>query len=284
MRVPLRQLAVLQALAPALDRFLEVAQRTRKRRSLARVERQLEQALEKAFRIQGRELLQRLEPLRSRVDATEALREAALRSDEWEPYFSEAALATLAVFEEPLTAAVATSLDLGARQAIASFATDLSFSLEDPEAVAYLERVGAERVAGINQTTRDQLRTLLAEAREGGWSYDKLAAEIRHKFTGFATPSPLQHIRSRAHLVAVTETGDAYEASRRVMADRLRAAGFTMEKSWLDVGDSRVDPICASNAGEGWIPIDQSFGSGAGRPPEHPGCRCTTEYRRKREA
>lgn len=271
----------LERLAGALDRFLEVDQRTRKRRTLDPIERRLEAAMAKAFRAQGRDFLHRLSALRLKIDASESLREAALRREDWEPLFTEAALATLTVFAEPLTAAAAASLELGARHAIASFATDLSFSLEDPEAVAYLRRAGAERVTGINETTRSQLRTLLADAREGGWSYDRLAAEIRRKFTGFATPSPLQHIRSRAHLVAVTETGDAYEQSRRIMANRLAGSGLAMQKSWLTVGDNRVDPVCAANEDDGWIGLDATFNSGDSQPPQHPGCRCTSEYRRQ---
>jgi hypothetical protein len=280
MSLPLHQLEALGELLPALDRFLEVNQRTRKRRTLAGAERRLERALAAAFRAQGRELLRRMAPLRARVDASEALREAALRTADWEPLFTAAALATVTAFVEPLTAAAEASLTAGARHAIAEFAADLTFSLADPEAVAYLEAVGAERVAGINETTRTRLRTLLVEAREGGWSYDRLAAEMRRTFTGFATGSPLEHIASRAHLVAVTETGDAYEAARRVMADRLVRGGLSIEKQWLDVGDRRVDPVCASNAAQGWIPVDQAFGSGHQQPTAHPGCRCSTEYRR----
>jgi Phage Mu protein F like protein len=272
----LLHLASAEQLLPALDRFLEVNQRTRKRRNLDPIERRLERQLAKAFRIQGAALLEQLPRIKARL----ALQEAALRTEDWEPLFSQAALTTIATFVDPLTVAVTRSLELGARHAIADLRAGLTFSLADPEAVAYLERVGAELVAGINDTTRAELRTLLTRARLEGWGYDKIAAEIRHTFTGFGTPSPLKHIRARAHLVAVTETGNAYEAARRAMADRLAAAGLEMQKSWLTVGDARVDPDCAGNEDEGWIPIDQAFSSGHDQPTAHPGCRCTCEWRR----
>lgn len=263
----------------ALDRLTEVAADLRKRRALAAAERRLEAALAKAWRIQGRDFARRFAALQSRFGTTEALREA-IGPEDWEALFTEAELATLAVFAEPLTAAARIALTSGARAAIADFAAELTFDLADPEAVAYLERAGAAKVTGINETTRERLRTLLTDARASGWSYDRTAAEIRRTFADFGTPAPQRHIRSRAHLVAVTETGEAYEQARRVMAERLAGSGLTIEKHWLAVGDDRTDDVCLGNDTAGWIALDASFPSGASEPPEHPACRCTTEYRR----
>lgn len=270
----------LDHLESALQRLREADIRTRKRRSLARVERRLEDAMAKAWRTQGAAFLRRLETRRSRFTTAAALREA-IRPQDWEPLFDDAALETLAAFSEPLSVAAAAALEAGARHLIADLTAELTFSLADPEAVAYLERVGAERVTGITEETRSQLRTLLAQSRAQGWSYDRTAREIRARFAGFGTPAPQLHIRSRAHLVAVTETGHAYEASRRIMADRLAGAGLAIEKSWLAVGDARTDEVCEGNEAEGWIELEGSFSSGSPEPPEHPACRCTTEYRRR---
>lgn len=263
---------VIDRVEAAAQRLVEVNQRSRKRRALARVERRLARALARAWRIQGRDFLARFESLRDRFIATEALREADPAED-WERLFSESQLRTLTVFAEPLSAAVEASLATGARHAIADFGSGVTFSLRDPEATAYLQRSGAELVTGINEETRGQLRTLLAEARSKGWSYDKTAKEIRAKFTGFEA--------RRARLVAVTETGNAYEASRRVVADRLRAAGLDMEKSWLAVGDERTDADCLANQAAGWIPVDQAFPTGHDQPTAHPACRCSCLYQRK---
>ena len=65
-----------------------------------------------------------------------------------------------------------------------------------------------------------------------GQSYDDIARAIRDRFEGFSAPSPLKHIRSRSHLIAVTELGDAYEAGNRAVIDGLVDAGLVMEKRW----------------------------------------------------
>lgn len=266
-------------LAGALDRFLEADARITKRRALARVERQLERDLAKAWRIQGRDFDRRFAALAPKFSASPALAEA-IGPEDWEVLFSETELATLAVLAEPLSAAARIALATGARRAIAEYAAGLSFGLADPEAVAYLRRAGADKVAGLNAETRSRLRTLLADSRARGWSYDRTAAEIRRTFVGFGTPAPQQHIRSRAHLVAVTETGEAYEQARRIMADRLSAAGLRLQKRWLAVGDERTDEVCAGNDAAGWIDLEADFPSGSSEPPEHPACRCATIYRR----
>ncbi|HYI67142.1 MAG TPA: phage minor head protein [Candidatus Limnocylindrales bacterium] len=277
--MPPELLEAIDLVGAAAADLREADLRIRKRRTLRSIERRLERDLAKAWRVQGKDFLRRFATLESKFK-TEALREAVSPED-WEALFTESALATLSVLREPLSLAAAASLRLGARHAIADLAADLTFALADPEAVAYLADVGATRVAGINEVTRDRLRTLLADARAGGWSYDRTAAEIRRTFVGFGTPAPQQHIRSRAHLVAVTETGDAYEASRRMMANRLASAGLQLEKAWLAVGDARTDADCLANDSQGWIAVDGVFTSGHEQPTAHPACRCTTEYRRK---
>lgn len=271
-------------LLTALDRLLEANARLRKRRALARLERRLEQAMAKAFRAQGREVLKRLGQLRSRFPRetqTEAALREAVEEFEWGPLFDEAVLKTLRLFEEPLSEVARQALEAGALAAIAELQLDISFSLEHPRAVDYLRQVGAERVAGINETTREELRRILTQAAQEGWSYDRTAREITRRYTEFATPQPQQHIRSRAHLIAVTEVGQAYEAGNRAIADDLAAAGLAMEKSWLVVGDERVCPICHGNAAVGWIPLEQPFPSGHQQPVGHPACRCTALWRRR---
>ncbi len=96
----------------------------------------------------------------------------------------------------------------------------------------------------------------------------------------FSVPQPQLLFRSRAQLIAVTESGAAYEQGNRALVDQLAAAGLQMEKSWLDVGDSRVSDGCQTNAAADWIPVEDTFPAGADQPPLHPACRCTALYRR----
>lgn len=273
------------ALVEALDRFLEADARQRKLRSTARLEAGLERAIARAFRRQGAVFLRRLAPVRHRFATAEA-RSArklaeAIREEDWLPYFDEAALQTLELFAGPLRAFAERALAAGGRAAIADLSLSSSFDLKHPDAVAYLDRHAAERVAGINDTTRQQIATIIRDGAEAGKSYSAIAREIKAKYSAFAVGSPIEHIRSRAELVAVTELAEGYEAGNRMVADRLTVAGLEMEKAWLDVGDEREDADCRSNAGIGWIPIEDSFPTGADRPPEHAACRCACMYRRK---
>ncbi|MEW6223183.1 MAG: phage minor head protein [Chloroflexota bacterium] len=276
--------AAARELAAALDVFLEADARRRKARATAPHQRALQAAMAKAFRRQGSTFLALLG---RRAPATEArrsarnLREALPEEEVWRRAFGEAALATLVLFEGPLRQYAALAMLDGARAAIAELRIRDAFELSNPRAVAWLETHPALRVAGINDATRDEIGRIISEGAAAGRSYSAIAREIRAAYRAFAVGSPLEHIRSRAELVAVTEIGDAYEAGNRIVADGVAAAGLEMEKSWLDVGDRRVDPDCVSNAAQGWIPIDAAFGSGHQQPTAHPGCRCTTLYRRK---
>ena len=184
------------------------------------------------------------------------------------------------LFILPLQEAITEALLIGGRHATADLAVDVAFDLSNPRAAAYLETHAAEAVTAINEVTRTELRRVIAAGVREGQSYDQIARSIRERFAGFSTPQQQQHIRSRAHLVAVTETGDAYEQANRSVADQLQAAGLQMEKSWLTVSDGRVDPDCESNEGAGWIPLAATFPAGAEQPPQHPACRCTSLQRR----
>lgn len=277
--------ALSDHLVASLDRFLEADLRARKARTTAAIERDLAGSLGKAWRRQGALFLRGLTGLATRFTAKESATARlleAIREDEWLPIFDEAVIETLELFTGPIALQTEAALRAGAAAAIADLQVRTSFDLANPEAIDVLQRRAATRVVGINATTRDDIRRIIADGVANKQSYSAIAREIKGKYAAFATGSPLGHIASRAELVAVTEIGDAYEEGNRGVADRLTRAGLVMEKQWLDVGDRRVDPICAGNAAEGWIPIDQAFGSGHQQPTAHPGCRCTVQYRRQR--
>lgn len=142
-----------------------------------------------------------------------------------------------------------------------------------PEAVAYLRGRGAALVTNIDEVSRSRLRTLVTNAVEQGHSPARIAKDINATMTSWAkAPSGK---RSRADLVAVTETGQAYEEGRAAQAAQLVDDGHTIEGRWLTVGDSRVDQVvCYPNGAAGWIPYGEQFPSGHLHPLGHPGCRC----------
>ena len=263
----------------ALDRLIEAFSARRKWRALAPIERKLELAMQAAFRKQGRAFLAALNHRAGVLSGR--LRESPgdLLPPDWEAIFLEIAV-DLVPFTTPSQAAAESALLTGGRHAVADLAVEGAFDLANPRAAAYLEAHAAEAVTAINEATRAEMRRVIAAGVREGQSYDQIARTIRERFAGFSTPQPQLHIRSRAHLVAVTETSAGYEQGNRAVADQLQAEGLQMEKSWLDVGDARVDPDCADNAATGWIPIADSFPAGASEPPQHPACRCTSLQRR----
>jgi hypothetical protein len=257
-------------------RFLEATRRAKQRRAAERHGRRLELAMQKAFRKQGKLFVQGMGK-QLRHFFTESI-----SPNDWLPLWMEVTQKTVKFFAGPLDKAAAEALKLGAVAAIGDVGMDISFSLANPRAVKYLKDYGALRVAGIDETTRGTLQKILAQAADEGWSYSRTAEVIIGQFNEFAVGRPQGHIDSRAHMIAVTEIGEAYSEGNFIVAQELEDAGLTMEKSWSTVGDGKVNQeICAANEAQGWIPLKQAYQSGHMRPLGHPGCRCDQLVRRK---
>lgn len=231
-------------------------------------------ALRKMWRAQRIAIVAHLRAHRSAFAVTEALREANV--PDWEGRWDAIENATRRDLETTLDAQYPKAMGAGARHAIADCAATISFSVRHPDAVAWMAGRSADRVAAINATTRDGLRTLLAQAVDEGWSWTRTARAIEAQFAGFSGAVPQSFLRTRAELVAVTEMAEAYEHGQSVVRGDLEGLGLAVEKSWQSVNDERVSADCLGNQGQGWIPNADSFGSGASSPPEHPGCRCTS--------
>lgn len=272
-----------------LVEYREAARRARGRKRTDPLARRLEGSLKKAFREQGSRFLRRFRAeMRNRFsegfEGHRAFLETpvleAIAPTEWWFIWYEVAISTARLFIRPIEDGVRSALLIGGVQAVAGMG--ISFDLANPRAVAYLQNYGARRVSRIDEETRAQLQTILDQAASGGWSYSRTAEAITAKFEQFAVGSPLKHIDSRAHLVAVTEIGDAYTEANLIVAQDLQAAGIQMEKFWSTVGDDKVSQtVCKPNEDQGWIPVNQAFQSGHMRPLGHPGCRCDLLTRRK---
>lgn len=264
--------------ANATNRWLELleatdavlAQRIRRsrNRALAPLARKVEKAWAVYFRKQGAWwTTERL----SSIGVSEATSRRL-------PGKAESALRSLSEFDDggrtlqATLSEVGNAMILGGRELIKRLAIDISFSLANPRAVSYMERRGAELVTQINETSRKRLRTILSTGIDEGWSYSKLASAIRTRFEDFS--------RQRARAIAITELGNAYTESMSIVGHQLQAQGIKMQKRWITVGDSRVDPIdCAPNGAAGWIPMKQLFPSGAAQPLAHTLCRCALDLR-----
>ena len=155
-----------------------------------------------------------------------------------------------------------------------------SFRLDNPEAIARLWKVAAARVVEIDKATKLRIKSIISAGRESGKSYDEIAKDIIAEYNTMAVGRPQEHIRSRAHMIAVTETADAYGYANFTSANEIGdTLGIKMEKSWDNTNDDRVCDDCDGNANDGWIAIDEPFSSGVDREPAHPACRCAVLYR-----
>lgn len=156
------------------------------------------------------------------------------------------------------------------------------FDLVNEYAVEYIAKKKELHLSNfrgsISNTTKKRILAILVEAAETGDSYQKTARKIR------ALGSEGVFSRARAELIAVRETGLAYEEGNRKMAEIYqRETSAILQKKWLTVGDDKVTPSHSVNQADGWIGFEETFsGTGDKNAPasDNPRCRCTTIYRR----
>jgi hypothetical protein len=292
-----KRVAALRVVEAAIVRLVEAKRRQSKGRALKAVQGEIEAALEVGWRAQGRLVLKGFEGLqRSWPEPARFLKEGgmvrvwlreAVDEGDLDGIFEEAAKRTFDLFAEPLTEAAGQALASGALGLVGRLGLEAAWDLKNPRAVRYLEAYGGLLVRQLNETTLGDLRTTLVYGLENGWSYTKTARAIQERFRGyydtgswwnFDAPRPQGHIASRAHLVAVTESGNAYEAGSYMVVEDLAEAGMRVEKRWSTVGDDKVSEGCRENEAEGWIAAEQAHKSGDMHPLRFPGCRCDELY------
>lgn len=269
-------------LLDAVDVFLEAALVARKDRVMARLRPRTQRALAAAFRKQGRVFVRKLRALRDDWPVIQEAIAQQLTFPGWEQAWYEAAAETAGDMEGAIAGAVKFAMTAGGVALYRDMLLAAAFDLDNPLAVNYIREHGAKLISGINYTSESYIRTVIGDGLQKGWSYDKLADALLDRFDEFAIGKPQKHIESRAHLISVTEIGNAYEAGNGIVAKNLEDAGLEMEKSWLTVGDDRVSDGCAENQAQGWIPRSEPFLSGHMQPLRFPGCRCAALYRRRR--
>ncbi|PKN91098.1 MAG: hypothetical protein CVU44_21005 [Chloroflexi bacterium HGW-Chloroflexi-6] len=265
----------------------EAVKRGANKAKAERMVRPLELAMRKGFRLQGSLFVRKLRTLKAKFsestsndpwEAHALLLEAAFKEAvtpaDWQKAWYEVEQATLKLFSAPIEKAVKKALEIGALAQIADLGLGIKWDLKNPSALGYLDNYGAAMVTNINETTRDILQTLISQAAEEGWSYQRTAEAITERFEQFAVGKPQEHIDSRAHLVAVTEIGNAYTEGNLIVARDLAEAGIGVEKAWDTVGDGKVSEGCLENQDAGWIDVNDVFPSGHQRPLRFPGCRC----------
>lgn len=257
-----------------LAALAEAERDTRKDRDVSSLESRLAVALRSGFFAQQRDLLARLQRRRGVWFIESAVLREAVPPGEFDGLWDAVQDATSGPMEQALQRGAEAGVLAGGRSAQVDLSLTGSFDLAFPGAVEWLRGHGAERIKGINATTRERVREVLVQGASEGWSYSQTAKELRGLFDGFRVPDPRLHIRDRAELIAVTEVGEAYEAGRQMVIDSLTAQGVATEKRWLTAGDERVCPICEPNGLAEWIGSGEAFPSGHAHPLGHPACRC----------
>ena len=187
---------------------------------------------------------------------------------------------------EAIDDAVAAALQAGGDSLMDTVGVGLGISFDidvNEGALAYLNAFGATQVTNIDESTRRGVVRIILRAANEGWSWQTTANELGNMWAGFrSSVGRPSWFNNRGELIAVTEIGNAYEEGSLLATQQLIDSGLEMEKRWSGPDDDRTSQPCKDNLAAGWISFDTEFPSGHQRPLEHPGCRHTNLYRRRR--
>jgi hypothetical protein len=140
------------------------------------------------------------------------------------------------------------------------------FDHANDRAAAYAKKRAAELVTDIDDSTRDMLRTAIADGLAAG--------ELREDIIDDIMESDI-FSEVRATLIADTEVAMANGQGALAGYKEAKAAGVKLKKVWICTDDPCDD--CQENEDIGPIPVDESFPSGDDAEVCHPFCRCHTE-------
>jgi len=141
------------------------------------------------------------------------------------------------------------------------------------QAISWAEKRGAELVTEMGPETKRRLAHTISSSIERKRGIPGTAQDIRkwaEELNKDVKKTLVDMSRYRSQLIARTETANALSQASLDRMDDMGIEG----KEWVTAGDSLVSPECSANEGEGVIPVNQAFSSGAMAPPQHPNCRC----------
>lgn len=280
-------------------RLYEAVHHTSKTKVIVAAQPRLAKALKKGWHDQGQQVVNGLIKLKAEFppEVSESFRLApvlryvgslrlreALNEDDLNSIFDDAEKSTFNQLSKPLEDAAGAMLLAGARQIISELNIQLSFDLKNPRAVAYIKAHGADLISQINDETRRMSKSILQQAAEEGWSYQKTARALVAEYDGFGADVPYRGMSNRGEFISVTELGQGYEEGNFIPIQDLMEGGVSMEKQWDTAPElSKTGPCadCQGNADEDWIPADQAHQSGDDHPLAHPDCYCDEYYQVK---
>ena len=147
----------------------------------------------------------------------------------------------------------------GTKAAKAQLGVSVALGTINKKATTWASQHAAELITGIDETTRDGIKKLVAKSMDEGWSPQQLSDSLRDDYL-FSDV--------RAEMIARTETA---RADTQGNMELYREAGV-VGKSWLSDEEGCED--CAANVADGVIGFEDTFSSGDDAPPAHPQCRC----------
>jgi hypothetical protein len=145
-----------------------------------------------------------------------------------------------------------------------------------PQIINAINRRVTKLAGSVTETTKQQIRAVIAQARTDGVGVSELATRIRAQvFADTITTA-------RATTIARTETVGALNEGAMLKA---RQGGVFRSKQWVSQRDGRVRPSHRSAESAGWIPIEQPYSNGLDYPhaPGAPAdevinCRCSQRF------
>jgi hypothetical protein len=140
------------------------------------------------------------------------------------------------------------------------------FGQVNKRAVAYAKNRSAELVTQIDDATRNDLRSVIADGLEAGVSREDIIDNIMQSRA---------FNEDRAELIASHEIRTANGQGRLDGYKAARDAGVKLKKIWV-LGDNSC-PECIENADAGAIDLDADFpGTETDMDPGHCNCDCST--------
>ena len=144
------------------------------------------------------------------------------------------------------------------------------FDHANTRAADYASQRSAELIKDIDESTRNMLRTKIADGLRSGAMRDDIIADIMDGDI---------FSEARATKIADYEVGVATGAGAQAGRDEAVKAGVELDKGWFC--DENPCEDCQENQDAGWIPNDEEFPSGDMAEIAHNGCKCHTESRVK---
>lgn len=139
------------------------------------------------------------------------------------------------------------------------------------EAFAFVSEYGFDLIRNIDNTTRQQIASVMQRAIDENWTRDQIQAALGEIL--FDTNTPNDRIESRAKTISNTELGRAFNAGAE---NRWNVAGFT-RAVWQTVRDQLVCPICRPLHGQVYELSTGIYSQRLGKNIKHiahPECRC----------